>query len=50
MRAVATSCAIAAPVECAFFIDEMVRLIRAAGFTPVQRDTVYGEVRRFAAE
>jgi 2-iminoacetate synthase ThiH len=28
-------------------VDEMVRLIRAAGFTPVQRDTLYREVRRF---
>jgi cyclic dehypoxanthinyl futalosine synthase len=28
-------------------VDEMVRLIRAAGRTPVQRDTLYGEVRRF---
>jgi 2-iminoacetate synthase ThiH len=25
----------------------MVRLIRAAGRTPVQRDTLYGEVRRY---
>ena len=25
-------------------VDEMVRLIRAAGRTPVQRDTLYGEV------
>jgi 2-iminoacetate synthase ThiH len=24
-----------------------VRLIAAAGFTPVQRDTLYGEVRRY---
>jgi len=28
-------------------VDEMVRLISAAGRTPVQRDTLYGEVRRF---
>jgi cyclic dehypoxanthinyl futalosine synthase len=28
-------------------VGEMVRLIRAAGRTPVQRDTLYGEVRRF---
>jgi cyclic dehypoxanthinyl futalosine synthase len=28
-------------------VEEMVRLIRAAGYTPVQRDTLYGEVRRF---
>ncbi len=28
-------------------VDEMVRLIRAAGFTPVQRDTLYREVRRY---
>ena len=28
-------------------VDEMVRLIRAAGRTPVQRDTLYGEVRRY---
>ena len=27
--------------------DELVRLIRDAGYTPVQRDTLYGEVRRF---
>ena len=27
-------------------VDEMVRLIRAAGRTPVQRDTLYREVRR----
>jgi len=25
----------------------MVRLIRAAGRTPLQRDTLYGEVRRY---
>jgi len=28
--------------------DELVRLISDAGFTPVQRDTLYREVRRFA--
>jgi cyclic dehypoxanthinyl futalosine synthase len=28
-------------------VDEMVRLIRAAGRAPVQRDTLYGEVRRY---
>ena len=28
-------------------VGEMVRLIRAAGRTPVQRDTLYGEVRRY---
>ena len=28
-------------------VDEMVRLIRAAGLTPVQRDTLYREVRRY---
>ncbi|MCX8007290.1 MAG: dehypoxanthine futalosine cyclase [Coriobacteriia bacterium] len=27
--------------------DDLVRLIRDAGFTPVQRDTLYREVRRF---
>jgi cyclic dehypoxanthinyl futalosine synthase len=27
--------------------DELVRLIRGAGYTPVQRDTLYREVRRF---
>jgi cyclic dehypoxanthinyl futalosine synthase len=27
--------------------EELVRLIRDAGFTPVQRDTIYREVRRF---
>jgi len=26
-------------------VEQMVRLIRAAGFTPVQRDSLYGEVR-----
>ena len=28
-------------------VDQMVRLIRAAGRRPVQRDTLYGEVRRY---
>lgn len=28
-------------------VDQMVRLIRGAGFTPLQRDTLYREVRRF---
>ena len=28
-------------------VGEMVRLIRAAGRTPVQRDTLYGEVKRY---
>src|SRR5665647_3338259 len=28
-------------------VDEMVRLIRAAGRTPLQRDTLYGEVKRY---
>jgi cyclic dehypoxanthinyl futalosine synthase len=28
-------------------VGEMVRLIRAAGRTPVQRDTLYREVRRY---
>jgi 2-iminoacetate synthase ThiH len=28
-------------------VEEMVRLIRAAGRTPVQRDTLYREVRRY---
>ena len=28
-------------------VDEMVRLIHAAGGTPVQCDTLYGEVRRY---
>ena len=27
--------------------EELVRLIRDAGYTPVQRDTLYREVRRF---
>ena len=37
----------AAGVSHTITLDEMVRLIRAAGSTPVQRDTLYGEVRRF---
>ena len=37
----------AAGVSHTISVEEMVRLIRAAGFTPVQRDTLYGEVRRF---
>jgi cyclic dehypoxanthinyl futalosine synthase len=28
-------------------VDQMVRLIRAAGRTPLQRDTLYREVRRY---
>ena len=28
-------------------VEEMVRLIAAAGLAPVQRDTLYGEVRRY---
>jgi cyclic dehypoxanthinyl futalosine synthase len=28
-------------------VEEMVRLIRAAGHAPVQRDTLYREIRRF---
>jgi len=36
----------AAGVSHTITVDEMVRLIRAAGFTPVQRDTLYREVRR----
>jgi len=28
-------------------VAEMVRLIRAAGRTPLQRDTLYREVRRY---
>jgi cyclic dehypoxanthinyl futalosine synthase len=28
-------------------VDEMVRIIRAAGRTPIQRDTLYREVRRY---
>lgn len=28
-------------------VEQMVHLIRAAGFTPVQRDTLYREVRRY---
>jgi cyclic dehypoxanthinyl futalosine synthase len=37
----------AAGVRNSCDVDEMVRLIRAAGRTPVQRDTLYREVRRF---
>jgi cyclic dehypoxanthinyl futalosine synthase len=37
----------AAGVRNACDVDEMVRLIRAAGRRPVQRDTLYREVRRF---
>ena len=37
----------AAGVSHTITVDEMVRLIRAAGFAPVQRDTLYGEVRRY---
>jgi cyclic dehypoxanthinyl futalosine synthase len=37
----------AAGVSHTITVDEMVRLIRAAGFTPVQRDTLYREVRRY---
>ena len=28
-------------------VPEMVRLIRAAGLVPVQRDTLYRQVRRY---
>jgi 2-iminoacetate synthase ThiH len=28
-------------------VEQMVAAIRAAGFTPVQRDTLYRELRRF---
>jgi len=28
-------------------IEELVRFVRAAGRTPVQRDTLYNELRRF---
>ncbi|HUK77155.1 MAG TPA: cyclic dehypoxanthinyl futalosine synthase [Thermoleophilia bacterium] len=38
----------AAGVSHAVTVEELVRLIVAAGFAPVQRDTLYGEVRRFA--
>jgi 2-iminoacetate synthase ThiH len=27
--------------------EELVRIIRDAGYTPVQRDTLYRELRRF---
>ena len=37
----------AAGVSHAVTVEELVRLIAAAGFTPVQRDTLYGEVRRY---
>jgi cyclic dehypoxanthinyl futalosine synthase len=37
----------AAGVSHRITVDEMVALIRAAGRTPVQRDTLYREVRRF---
>ena len=37
----------AAGVRFAVNRDELVWLIRSAGFTPVQRDTLYREVRRF---
>jgi cyclic dehypoxanthinyl futalosine synthase len=37
----------AAGVSHAVTVEELVRLITAAGFTPVQRDTLYGEVRRY---
>jgi cyclic dehypoxanthinyl futalosine synthase len=37
----------AAGVSHTITVEEMVRLTRAAGFTPVQRDTLYREVRRF---
>jgi cyclic dehypoxanthinyl futalosine synthase len=37
----------AAGVSHTITVDEMVRLVQAAGFTPVQRDTLYREVRRF---
>jgi cyclic dehypoxanthinyl futalosine synthase len=38
----------AAGVSHAVTVEELVRLIGAAGFTAVQRDTLYGEVRRFS--
>lgn len=38
----------AAGVRFTMARDELVRLIRDAGFVPVQRDTLYREVRRFA--
>jgi cyclic dehypoxanthinyl futalosine synthase len=37
----------AAGVAHAVTVEEMVRLIAAAGFAPVQRDTLYHEVRRY---
>jgi cyclic dehypoxanthinyl futalosine synthase len=37
----------AAGVSHAVSVDEMVEAIRAAGRTPVQRDTLYGTVRRY---
>ena len=37
----------AAGVSHSVTVEELVRLISAAGFVPVQRDTLYGEVRRF---
>ncbi len=37
----------AAGVAHAVTVEEMVRLVAAAGFAPVQRDTLYGEVRRY---
>ena len=37
----------AAGVTHAVTVEEMVRLIAAAGFAPVQRDTLYHEVRRY---
>jgi 2-iminoacetate synthase ThiH len=37
----------AAGVVHAVSVEEMVRLIAAAGFAPVQRDTLYHEVRRY---
>ncbi len=38
----------AAGVSHSVTVEELVRLIAAAGFAPVQRDTLYREVRRFA--
>ena len=37
----------AAGISHAVTVEELVRLIAAAGFTPVQRDTLYAEVRRY---
>jgi cyclic dehypoxanthinyl futalosine synthase len=37
----------AAGVSHAVTVEEMVRLLAAAGFAPVQRDTLYHEVRRY---